>query len=83
MTVLPGSPRTRRVRSPTASAVLFSPERCDTMRTQIHHLLAEASAVRQNAPAVTFKNVTVTYAQLWHDVEGFGATLRESRASAW
>ena len=46
-----------------------------TMRHQVHHLLAEAAAVRGDAPALTFKNSTVSYAQLWHEVEGFGAAL--------
>ncbi|HEY6312463.1 MAG TPA: acyl-CoA ligase (AMP-forming), exosortase A system-associated [Streptosporangiaceae bacterium] len=47
------------------------------MRTQIHHLLAEAADARRNAPALTYNGNTVTYAQLWRDVEGFGAALRE------
>jgi acyl-CoA ligase (AMP-forming) (exosortase A-associated) len=46
-----------------------------TMRTQIHHLVAEAANEHGNAPALTFKGVTVTYAQLWREVEGFGAAL--------
>ena len=47
------------------------------MRTQLHHLLAETDDARWNAPAVTFKDVTVTYAQLWHQVGCFGAYLRD------
>ena len=47
------------------------------MRTQIHHLVAEAADARRNAPALTSKNVTVTYAQLWREVEGFGAALSD------
>ena len=47
------------------------------MRTQIHHLVAEAADVRRDAPALTFKDVTVTYAQLWHEVGGFGAALSD------
>ncbi len=47
------------------------------MRTQIHHLIAEAADARWNAPALTFKDVTVTYAQLWHEVGCFGALLND------
>ena len=32
------------------------------MRSQIHHLLAESAAARGDASALTFKDVTVTYA---------------------
>jgi len=45
------------------------------MRSQIHHLLAEAVETHGDAPALTFKDVTVTYAQLWRDVSDFGAGL--------
>ena len=45
------------------------------MRSQIHHLLAESAAARGDAPALTFKDVTVTYAQLWREVRDFGAGL--------
>ena len=47
------------------------------MRTQIHHLVAEAADARGDAPALTFKDVTVTYAQLWREVGGFGAALSD------
>ena len=47
------------------------------MRTQIHHLLAEANDVRGDAPALTFKDVTLSYAQLWRAVRGFGAALSD------
>ena len=47
------------------------------MRTQIHHLVAEAAGVRGDAPAVTFKDVTVTYAQLWREVGCFAAALSD------
>ena len=52
------------------------------MRTQIHHLIAEAAGIRPSAPAVTFKDVTVTYAQLWDEVGCFGAAPERSRAWA-
>ena len=45
------------------------------MRTQLHHLVAEAANEHGNAPALTFKDVTLTYAQLWREVRGFGAAL--------
>jgi acyl-CoA ligase (AMP-forming) (exosortase A-associated) len=45
------------------------------MRSQIHHLLAESAAARGDAPALTFKDVTVSYAQLWREAGDFGAGL--------
>ena len=45
------------------------------MRTQLHHLVAGAANEHGNAPALTFKDVTLTYAQLWREVRGFGAAL--------
>jgi acyl-CoA ligase (AMP-forming) (exosortase A-associated) len=45
------------------------------MRCQIHNLVAEAAGTRPNAPALTFKDVTLTYEQLWREVEGFGIAL--------
>jgi acyl-CoA ligase (AMP-forming) (exosortase A-associated) len=47
------------------------------MRTQIHHLLAAAADSRGEAPAVTFKDVTITYAQLTREVDGFRDVLRD------
>ncbi len=47
------------------------------MRTQVHHLIEASARMRGDAPAVTFKDVTVTYAELWRDVSGFGNSLRE------
>lgn len=49
------------------------------MRTQIHHLVAGAANEHGDAPALTFKDVTVTYAQLWREVRGFGAALQGLR----
>lgn len=45
------------------------------MRSQIHHLLAEAAEAYGDAPALTYKDITVTYGQLWRDVADFGAGL--------
>src|ERR1700743_2556291 len=47
------------------------------MRTQMHHLLLTSVEQRGEAPALTFKDVTVTYAQLWREVSGFGDALRK------
>jgi acyl-CoA ligase (AMP-forming) (exosortase A-associated) len=49
--------------------------RPQTVRYQAHHLVADAARWRGDAPAVTFKDVTVGYRRLWHDVRGFGAAL--------
>src|ERR1700743_3385671 len=49
------------------------------MRTQMHHLLLTSVEQRGEAPALTFKDVTVTYAQLWREVSGFGDALRKLR----
>jgi acyl-CoA ligase (AMP-forming) (exosortase A-associated) len=45
------------------------------MRTQLHELVADMAARRADAPALTYKDATVTYAQLWRDVAGFAAGL--------
>jgi acyl-CoA ligase (AMP-forming) (exosortase A-associated) len=47
------------------------------MRCQIHDLVAEAAGARPDSPAVTFKDVTFTYARIYQEVEGFGAALRD------
>jgi acyl-CoA ligase (AMP-forming) (exosortase A-associated) len=46
------------------------------MRTQLHHLVSEAAATRGDAPAVTVKDTTRTYAQLWAETVAVGAGLR-------
>jgi acyl-CoA ligase (AMP-forming) (exosortase A-associated) len=43
---------------------------------QLHHLVAAAASARGDAPALTFKEVTVSYVQLWQKVRGFGAALQ-------
>ena len=45
------------------------------MRSQIHDLVAKAAGAWPDTPAVTFKDVTVSYAQLWQEVRHFGAAL--------
>jgi len=47
------------------------------MRTQLHHLLRDAADREGSAPALTFKDRTVSYAELWHDVVAFGGWLYE------
>jgi len=45
------------------------------MRSQTHHLVSSAAAVRPDAPALTYKDSTLTYADLWRDVGRFAAGL--------
>ena len=46
------------------------------MPTQLHELVADAAARRGDAPALTYKDDTVSYAQLWQDVAAVGSGLR-------
>jgi acyl-CoA ligase (AMP-forming) (exosortase A-associated) len=45
------------------------------MHTHLHHLIADAAARTPDAPALTVKDRTVGYAELWHEVAAFGAGL--------
>ncbi|MET8308082.1 acyl-CoA ligase (AMP-forming), exosortase A system-associated [Micromonospora sp. NPDC005173] len=45
------------------------------MRTGLHHLLAETARRHGRSPALTFKEVTLTYAELWRNVVGVAAGL--------
>ena len=45
------------------------------MRTSLHHLLEQAAHVRRLAPALTYKETTTSYADLWHQVLGAAAGL--------
>ncbi|GAA2709474.1 acyl-CoA ligase (AMP-forming), exosortase A system-associated [Actinoplanes palleronii] len=45
------------------------------MRMQLHGLLADAAGRSGDAPALTFRDDTRTYAQLWDDVRAAGAGL--------
>ena len=45
------------------------------MRTQLHQIIADSARHRGDAPALTFKDTTLTYAELWDDVVGFAAGL--------
>jgi acyl-CoA ligase (AMP-forming) (exosortase A-associated) len=46
------------------------------MRTQLHHLVAEAASRRGDAPALSVKDTTLTYEQLWQEILGAAAQLR-------
>ncbi len=46
------------------------------MRSQLHHLVADAARRSGDAPAVTYKDVTLTYAELWRDLRTVGAGLQ-------
>jgi acyl-CoA ligase (AMP-forming) (exosortase A-associated) len=43
--------------------------------TQLHHIVAAMAATRGESPALTYKAETVTYAELWREVVGFGGSL--------
>lgn len=46
------------------------------MRIRLHDLLADAAGRSADAPALTFRDDTVSYAELWRDVRAAGAGLR-------
>lgn len=48
-----------------------------TVRTQLHHLIAAMAEQRGDAPAVTFKDRTLSYAQLWEGVTEVAAGLQD------
>jgi acyl-CoA ligase (AMP-forming) (exosortase A-associated) len=45
------------------------------MRTQLHQIVADSARRRPDAAALTYKDVTVTYAQLWDEISAFAAGL--------
>jgi acyl-CoA ligase (AMP-forming) (exosortase A-associated) len=47
------------------------------MRTQIHNLVEETAESYGDAPAVTYKDATVTYLELWREVASFGTALKD------
>src|SRR6266567_2298886 len=59
------------------------------MRTQFHHLITDALRAREDAPALTYKDATITYGQLWRQVNRFGVFLnslglrREDRVAVY
>ncbi|HET8619837.1 MAG TPA: class I adenylate-forming enzyme family protein, partial [Acidimicrobiales bacterium] len=46
------------------------------MRSQLHHILAETAAWRPDGPALTFKDTTLTYRELWQRSAAMGAGLQ-------
>lgn len=46
------------------------------MRTQLHHIVAEMAERRGDAPAVTFKDRTLPYAELWSDIRDVATGLQ-------
>jgi acyl-CoA ligase (AMP-forming) (exosortase A-associated) len=46
------------------------------MRIQLHNLVDEAAGTHGDAPAVTYKETTVTYAELWQGIACFGTALK-------
>lgn len=49
------------------------------MRIRLHDLLAEAAGRSGDAPALTFRDETRTYSELWRDVRAAGAGLGVAR----
>lgn len=47
-----------------------------TVRTQIHNLVEEAATAHGDAPALTYQDVTITYAELWRGVASAGSALK-------
>jgi acyl-CoA ligase (AMP-forming) (exosortase A-associated) len=47
------------------------------MRTQLHQIVAESARRRAHSPALSFKDSTVTYEELWDDVVAFAAGLEQ------
>ena len=45
------------------------------MRTNLHHLLEEAAAARPDSPALTWKDTTVTYGDLWQTCDAAAGGL--------
>ena len=45
------------------------------MRTQLHHILAQMAAKRPDAPALTIKDTTRSYAELWAEAHAFAGGL--------
>jgi acyl-CoA ligase (AMP-forming) (exosortase A-associated) len=45
------------------------------MRTNLHHLIEHRAVSHGRTPALTFKNTTLSYAELWNQVSGVAAWL--------
>jgi acyl-CoA ligase (AMP-forming) (exosortase A-associated) len=48
------------------------------MRTQLHQIVADSARRRPHSPALTFKDETRTYGELWNDVTAFAAGLLDT-----
>jgi acyl-CoA ligase (AMP-forming) (exosortase A-associated) len=46
------------------------------MRTQLHHILTEAARLRGTSPALSYADVSTTFAELWSMAAGAAAGLR-------
>lgn len=46
------------------------------MRTQLQHIVAETARARGGSPALTFKESTLTYSELWREIVDVGSGLR-------
>jgi acyl-CoA ligase (AMP-forming) (exosortase A-associated) len=46
------------------------------MRTNLHHLLEQAAVGHADRPALTFKDVTLSYAELWRSAQSLASGLR-------
>lgn len=46
------------------------------MRSQLHHLVVEAASRLPDAPALTYKRESLSYSELWRQVQLVGAGLR-------
>jgi acyl-CoA ligase (AMP-forming) (exosortase A-associated) len=46
------------------------------MRTQLHQIVADMAARRPDAPALTYKDDTRSYGELWRETVGFASGLR-------
>ena len=46
------------------------------MHTQLHQLVADMAVTRPDAPALTFKDATMSYAELWDEIAAFGGGLQ-------
>jgi acyl-CoA ligase (AMP-forming) (exosortase A-associated) len=47
------------------------------MRSQVHRLIAEAARLRPDGPALTFRDTTRSYGELWADVREIAAGLAD------
>src|SRR5262245_46609917 len=46
------------------------------MRTQLHHIVADAAASTGDAPALTYKDTTLRYSELWQSIQDVAGGLR-------